>query len=35
MLVLLLAMENRDILVLSEARRCHGPANDVLQPLGK
>ena len=34
MLVLLLAMANRDVLVLSEARRCHGPANDVLQLWG-
>ena len=31
MLVLLLAMADRDVLVLSEPRRRHGPANDVLE----
>ena len=31
MLVLLLAMANRDVLVLSEARRPHGPADDVVE----
>ena len=31
MLVLLLAMADRDVLVLSEPRRLHRPANDVLE----
>jgi hypothetical protein len=30
MLVLLLAMADRDVLVLSEPRRRYGPAHDIL-----